>query len=327
MHARGCFFRHGLDFADLLRYEETDNLKQREAEMKICHYNNNQAGVIVGDSVYNIGDALIKAGLSRNGYTMLEIVDALANHPQAMQIAHDASRGAGSVPLSSVRLLAPISNPGSLWAAAANYRAHQEEMKTRMGNAGRESKSKDELMAEFFLKTTSSIIGPGDTIILPKISKLVDFECELCAVIGKRARKVTEDQALNYVFGYMMCWDISQRDPWGKGVHNTRNIRKGFDTFSALGPWIVTRDEIDEPQNLTIKVLQNGKEVMTAHTSDMICGLREHIRFLTSCLTLRPGDLITTGTPAGVSQLNDGDHLKGTIEKIGSMELRVKAEE
>jgi 2-keto-4-pentenoate hydratase/2-oxohepta-3-ene-1,7-dioic acid hydratase in catechol pathway len=182
-------------------------------------------------------------------------------------------------------------------------------------------------MAEFFLKTTSSIIGPGDTIILPKISKLVDFECELCAVIGKRARKVSEEQALDYVFGYTICWDISQRDPWGKGMQNTRNIRKGFDTFSALGPWIVTRDEIDEPQNLTIKVLQNGKEAMTAHTSDMICGLRDHIRFLTSCLTLRPGDLITTGTPAGVSKLNHGDRLHGTIEKIGSMELHVKAEE
>ena len=231
------------------------------------------------------------------------------------------------IPLNSVKLLAPITNPGSLWAAAANYRAHQKEMIERMGSADRVTKSKDELMAEFFLKTTSSIIGPGDTIILPKVSKLVDFECELCAVIGKRARKVTEEQALDYVFGYTICWDISQRDPWGKGVQNTRNIRKGFDTFSALGPWIVTRDEIDEPQNLTIKVLQNGKEAMTAHTSDMICGLRDHIRFLTSCLTLRPGDLITTGTPAGVSKLNDGDHLHGTIEKIGSMELRVKAEE
>ena len=295
--------------------------------MKICHYDNNQAGVIVDDKVYNIGDALIKAGLARNGYTMLEIIDALANHSQAMQIVRDASQGAGAIPLASVKLLAPITNPGSLWAAAANYRAHQKEMIERMGSADRVTKTKDELMAEFFLKTTSSIIGPGDTIILPKISKLVDFECELCAVIGKRARKVTEAQALDYVFGYTICWDISQLDPWGKGMQNTRNIRKGFDTFSALGPWVVTRDEIDEPQNLTIKVLQNGKETMTAHTSDMICGLRDHIRFLTNCLTLRPGDLITTGTPAGVSKLNDGDRLQGTIEKIGSMELHVKAEE
>jgi 2-keto-4-pentenoate hydratase/2-oxohepta-3-ene-1,7-dioic acid hydratase in catechol pathway len=295
--------------------------------MKICHYDNNQAGVIVADNVYNIGDPLMKAGLARNGYTMLEIIDALANNSKAMQIARDASQDGAGIPLNSVKLLAPITNPGSLWAAAANYRAHQKEMIERMGSADRVTKTKDELMAEFFLKTTSSIIGPGDTIILPKISKLVDFECELCAVIGKRARKVTEEQALDYVFGYTICWDISQRDPWGKGVQNTRNIRKGFDTFSALGPWIVTRDEIDEPQNLTIKVLQNGKEAMTAHTSDMICGLRDHIRFLTSCVTLRPGDLITTGTPAGVSKLNDGDHLHGTIEKIGSMELSVKAEE
>jgi 2-keto-4-pentenoate hydratase/2-oxohepta-3-ene-1,7-dioic acid hydratase in catechol pathway len=296
-------------------------------QMKLCHYNNNQAGVVVGDKVFNIGDALIKAGLARQGYTMSEIIDALANNPAAMQIARDASSGSGGLDLNSVKLLAPITNPGSLWAAAANYYAHRAEMVERMGSSNRQVVNKDDLMAEFFLKTTSSIIGPGDTIVLPKISKLVDFECELCAVIGKRARKVSEAQALDYVFGYTICWDISQRDPWGKGMHNTRNIRKGFDTFSALGPWIVTRDEIDEPQNLSIKVLQNGKEAMVAHTSDMICGLRDHIRFLTSCLTLRPGDLITTGTPAGVSKLHDGDRLHGTIEKIGSMELFVKDEE
>jgi 2-keto-4-pentenoate hydratase/2-oxohepta-3-ene-1,7-dioic acid hydratase in catechol pathway len=295
--------------------------------MKICHYNNRQAGVVVGDQVYNIGDALIKAGLARQGYTMLEIIDALVNNPAAMQIARDAAQGSGSLALSSVKLLAPITNPGSLWAAAANYRAHQKEMIERMGSDDRITKSKDELMAEFFLKTTSSIIGPGDTVILPKVSKLVDFECELCAVIGKPAKKVSEDQALDHVFGYMMCWDISQRDPWGKGVQNTRNIRKGFDTFTALGPWIVTKDEVGEPQDLSIKVLQNGKEAMVAHTSDMICGLRDHIRFLSGCLTLRTGDLITTGTPAGVSKLSHGDHLHGTLEKVGSMELHVKADD
>ncbi|HUF42423.1 MAG TPA: fumarylacetoacetate hydrolase family protein [Verrucomicrobiae bacterium] len=295
--------------------------------MKICHYNNNQAGVVAGEKVINIGDNLIKAGLARRGYTMLEIIDALVNNPAAMQIARDAATSSGGEDLKSVKLLAPITNPGSIWAAAANYYAHRAEMVERMGSADRPVIDKDDLMAEFFLKTTSSIIGPGDSIILPKISKLVDFECELCAVIGKPAKKVSEDRALDHVFGYMMCWDISQRDPWGKGKQNTRNIRKGFDTFTALGPWIVTRDEIDEPQNLSIKVLQNGKEAMTAHTSDMICGLREHIRFLSSCLTLRTADLITTGTPAGVSQLNPGDHLHGTLEKVGSMELYVKADE
>lgn len=294
--------------------------------MKICHYNSNQAGAIVGDKVYPIGEALVKAGHVRNGYTMQEVIEALANQPAAMQCARDAAKSGSAVPLASVKLLAPILNPGSLWAAAANYKAHQEEMLVKMGSSDRTQLSKDDLMAEFFLKPTSSIIGPGDTVVLPKVSKDVDFECELCAVIGKKARKVSEDKALDYVFGYTICWDLSQRDPWGRGRHNTRNIRKGFDTFTALGPWIVTKDEIDEPQNLTINVEQNGKPAMTAHTGDMICGIREHIRFLTSCLTLRPGDLITTGTPAGVKKLADGDTLKGTIEKIGSMDLKVAAE-
>jgi len=294
--------------------------------MKICHYNTNQAGAVVGEEVYPIGDALVKAGHVRSGYTMLEVIDALANKAAAMECARDAAQRGSAVPLDRVKLLAPIYNPGSLWAAAANYKAHQKEMDAKTGKPSRATHNKDALMAEFFLKPTSSIIGPGDTIVLPKISTDVDFECELCAVIGKRARNVKEEQALEYVFGYTICWDISQRDPWGRGIPNTRSIRKGFDTFTALGPWIVTKDEVGEPQDLSIYVEQNGKPAMTAHTSDMICGLREHIRFLTSCLTLRPGDLVTTGTPAGVKKLADGDHLQGRIEKIGAMELHVKAE-
>jgi 2-keto-4-pentenoate hydratase/2-oxohepta-3-ene-1,7-dioic acid hydratase in catechol pathway len=295
--------------------------------MKICHYNSNQAGVVEGEKVFPIGDALVKGGYVRDRYTMLEVIDALANQPAAMQCARGAVKTASPLLLSSVKLLAPILNPGSLWAAAANYKAHQEEMRVKTGGGNdRAELSKDDLMAEFFLKPSSSIIGPGDTVVLPKVSKDVDFECELCAVIGKKARNVSEAQALDYVFGYTICWDLSQRDPWGRGRNNTRNIRKGFDTFTALGPWIVTRDEIEEPQNLTINVEQNGRPAMTAHTGDMICGIREHIRFLSSCLTLRPGDLITTGTPAGVKKLADGDRLKGSIEKIGSMDLKVAAE-
>ena len=294
--------------------------------MKICHYNSNQAGAVVGDSVYPIGEALVKAGHLKNGYTMLEVIDALANRPAALPCARDCLKSGSPAALGSVKLLASILNPPSLWAAAANYKAHQQEMRGKMGSSDRSQLSKNDLMAEFFLKPTSSIIGPGDTVIIPKVSQDVDFECELCAVIGKRARHVTEEKALDYVFGYTICWDISQRDPWGRGRQNTRNIRKGFDTFTALGPWIVTGDEVGEPQNLSINVEQNGKPAMTAHTSDMICGIREHIRFLSSVLTLRPGDLITTGTPAGVKRLADGDHLKGSIEKIGAMELNVRAE-
>lgn len=294
--------------------------------MKLCHFAPGRAGVVEQDRVYPIGDALVKSGHLKDGHTMLEVIEELASLPAAMEVARQGVKSGPSVPLDSVKLLAPILNPPSIWAAAMNYRDHQAEMRQRVGATDKSHLAGDDLMAEFFLKPVSSIVGPGGPVILPRISKHVDFECELCAVIGKTARRVTEDQALDYVFGYTICWDFSQRNPWGIGRSNTRNIRKGFDTFTGLGPWIVTRDEIPDPQNLSIRVEQNGKQVMTAHTKDMICGLREHIRFLSGVLTLAPGVLITTGTPAGVSQLADGDHLKGAIEKIGEMEIDVRAE-
>ena len=294
--------------------------------MRLCHYNANEAGAVVGDRVYAIGEALTSAGHLRAGYTMLDVVQALDGDPAAMRCAQDALRGGRALPLRSVKLLAPILNPPSIWAAASNYRDHEAEMREKMGSYDRAHFSKDELMAEFFLKPTSSIVGPGGPLILPSISKDVDFECELCAVIGTSARRVTEERALDHVFGYTMLWDFSQRDPWGRGRNNTRNIRKGFDTFTGLGPWIVTRDEIEDPQDLAIRVEQNGKLEMSAHTGDMICTLREHIRFLSGVLTLRTGDLIATGTPAGVRKLSDGDRLKGSIDKIGEMEIEVRAE-
>jgi 2-keto-4-pentenoate hydratase/2-oxohepta-3-ene-1,7-dioic acid hydratase in catechol pathway len=293
--------------------------------VKICHYNEHEAGAVEGERVYPVGAALLAAGHLRQGYTMQEVIDRLANMPAAMQVARQALKGR-SLPLAQAKLRAPIENPPSLWAAAANYKDHQAEMKAASGGPDRSAFTKDDLMAEFFLKPSSSIIGPGGTIVLPRIAQHVDYECELCAVIGRKARHVSEAQALDYVFGYTLCWDISQREPWGRNRQNTRNIRKGFDTFTALGPWIVTRDELPEPQDTRIDVELNGRHVMTAHTKDMICGVRDHIRFLSAVLTLGPGDLITTGTPAGVAKLAPGDRLKGRIEGVGEMTLSVEAE-
>jgi 2-keto-4-pentenoate hydratase/2-oxohepta-3-ene-1,7-dioic acid hydratase in catechol pathway len=293
--------------------------------MKICSYDGGAPGLIEGDAIHPLGDALASAGAARAGATMAEVIDALANHPAA-GTALAAARKGKALPLASAKLRMPVDNPPAIWAAAANYRAHQAEMLERVGAYYRGDFPPDDLMAEVFLKPASALIGPGGTVILPKIAKHVDFECELCAVIGRAARKVSAENALDYVYGYTMCWDISIRDPWGKGRHNTRNIRKGFDTFCGLGPWIVTRDEIRDPQDLHISVEQNGKNVMQAHTKDMINGLRDLIRFLSGVTTLKPGTLLTTGTPAGVSKLAHGDRLKGTITGIGTMELDVVAE-
>lgn len=294
--------------------------------MKICTYDDRQAGAVVDDRVYPIGAAMEAAGILRPGHTMIQVIEALTENGDARPCINECIGSNNSVPLGQVTLRAPIDNPTSLWAAASNYMDHRKEMESRMGGGYRELPDKDDHMSQDFLKPVSSIIGPGETVILPKVSHDVDFECELCVVIGKTTRKVTEEDALDYVFGYTICWDISQRDPWGRGKQNTRNIRKGFDTFSPLGPWIVTKDEIPDPQDLSLSAWHNGRQVMTSHTSDMICGVRDHIRFLSSVVTLRPGDLITTGTPAGVHTLLNNDRLRGEIEKIGVMELNVRAE-
>ena len=238
--------------------------------MKLCRYNEGAVGLVEGNAIYPLGDALAATDVVRAGATMTEIIDALANHPAATAAGIAAARKGKSIALATATLRAPTINPPAIWAAAANYPAHQAEMKVRVNAYDRTQFSADDLMAEVFLKPVSSIVGPGGTVILPKIANHVDFECELCAVIGRTARKVTAENALDYVYGYTMCWDISIRDPWSKGRHNTRNIRKGFDTFTALGPWIVTRDELPEPQDVRIEVELNGRPSMTAHTSDMI---------------------------------------------------------
>ena len=167
---------------------------------------------------------MVRAGFLESNYTMLSVIEVLSNQPAALQQARELLEKGPSVPLASVKLQAPILNPPSIWAAASNYRAHHAEMQARGGRSDKANLTKDELMAEFFLKPSSSLIGPGGPVVLPPISRHVDFECELCAVIGKTARHVTEEQALDHVFGYTICWDFSQRDPWGQGRNSTRTL-------------------------------------------------------------------------------------------------------
>jgi 2-keto-4-pentenoate hydratase/2-oxohepta-3-ene-1,7-dioic acid hydratase in catechol pathway len=294
--------------------------------MKICLYNSQEVGVIVGERVYPIAAALFEAGDRSGNSTMVDVVERLGHDPAAAQRVRDLTNSGRSLPLTDIKLRAPIYDPPTIWAAALNYRQTSKERRAAVDPA-RIQAAKEDLMAEFFLKPRSSISGPGETIVLPKIAKDVSLDCELCAVIGKTARHVGEAQALDCVFGYTICLDISLQDPWGPGKPSTRMIRKGFNTFTPLGPWIVTRDEIDEPQNLAIRVEKNGALVLDGHTENMICSLREHIRFLSSVATLYPGDLISTGSPASVEHVKDGDQLRASIEKIGVMDLGVKQEE
>ncbi|MBZ5498103.1 MAG: fumarylacetoacetate hydrolase family protein [Acidobacteriia bacterium] len=209
-----------------------------------------------------------------------------------------------SLPLADVRLLAPCL-PGKIIGIGRNYAAHAREM----GNAPPEE---DPMI---FLKPPSAVISPGDAIVLPAVSRRVDHEAELGVVIGKAARNIPEDEdPLRYVLGYACVNDVSARDLQKKDVQFTRG--KGFDTFCPFGPWIET--ELD-PADVMVTGRVNGEIRQQARTGEMIFPVRRLIRFIAGIMTLLPGDLIATGTPAGVGPLAPGDVVEVEVEGIGTL--------
>ena len=178
-----------------------------------------------------------------------------------------------------------------------------------------------------FLKPPSALIGPDQTIILPRISKRVDHEVELAVIIGRRAKRVPAEEAMDYVLGYTILLDITARDlQWEakkKGLPWT--VAKGFDTFAPIGPRVVDRRELDI-SNLEIGLKVNGQLRQLGRTSEMVFKVPELIEYISSVMTLEPGDIIATGTPAGVGPLRHGDKVEAWIEGIGKVEFDVLAE-
>lgn len=222
--------------------------------------------------------------------------------------------------LDDVSLLAPIPVPGKILAIGLNYRAHVEE-------TGREV-SPHQI---WFNKQRTCITGPHDVIDKPVASDMVDYEGELVVVVGKRCRHVPAERAHEVIAGYMVGNDVSVRD-WQRRTP-TMQMGKSFDTHGPIGPWMVTADEIEDPQNLTIKTSVNGEERQSSNTSSMIHSIREQIEHLTTAFTLEPGDLIFTGTPEGVGAamdppqfLKDGDVVRIEISGVGAIENRVADE-
>jgi len=214
------------------------------------------------------------------------------------------------LPLDRVRLLAPVI-PGKIIGIGRNYGAHAREL----GNVPPE----EEPM--IFLKPPSAVISPGDPIVLPSASRRVDHEAELGVIIGKAARNLrADDDPLQYVLGYSCVNDVTARDLQKKDVQFTRG--KGFDTFCPFGPWIET--ELD-PGRVLVTCRVNGEVRQQAPTSDMLFSISTLIRFLAGIMTLFPGDLIATGTPAGVGPLAAGDMVEVEVEGIGILSNPVRA--
>jgi 2-keto-4-pentenoate hydratase/2-oxohepta-3-ene-1,7-dioic acid hydratase in catechol pathway len=229
--------------------------------------------------------------------------------------------GKEGIPLSKVELLAPLSNPPKIICLGLNYFDHAEEQ-------GREP-PKDPVI---FLKPRTSIAGPFEDIPVPfDYTTQVDYEVELAVVIGRKGKRIPEEEAMNYVFGYMVFNDLSARDIQFGDKQWTRG--KSLDKFAPMGPWITTRDEIRDPYSLRMRTLVNGEVMQDSSTAKMAIKIPRIISVLSKGMTLEPGDIIATGTPAGVGVfrnpqrfLKPGDIVKVEIENLGFLRNRIVAE-
>ena len=211
--------------------------------------------------------------------------------------------------IQNITILPPIL-PSKIICIGRNYAAHASEHGVEVPE-----------VPLIFLKPPTAVIGQGDTIILPPQSQQVEHEAELTVVIGKRGRWIFPDEAENYILGYTIANDVTARDLQRRDNQWTR--AKGFDTFCPIGPWIETDFN---PTDALITCYVNDNVRQMASTHDMVFNIPQLIAFISSVMTLEPGDLILTGTPAGVSPLTDGDQVRISIEGIGSLENNVKAE-
>lgn len=263
------------------------------------------------------------------------VCGALHNWPEVLNLlpglAESTAKAASSGAIAAIdnglaAVVEPLSLP-RIFAAASNYVKHAKEMGTVLTD-------KADSNPYMFIKASTSVIGPGQTVYIPPETQKPDWEVELAAVVGRSARRVGEDEALDYVAGYTIINDVSARDltrredfpfkfDWFQG--------KSFDTFAPLGPWIVPSALIGDPQTVKLGLSVNGEMMQDGTTAEMIFSVREQISYLSSLLTLRPGDVIATGTPTGVGAsrgmfLQPGDVMRATIENIGALENPVEAE-
>ena len=214
-----------------------------------------------------------------------------------------------------------VIKPANFFAIGLNYKAHAAETNSNT--------PKEPIV---FNKSPNCIVGPNDDIVIPKFSKSLDHEVEIAIVIGKKAKYVKEEEAQDYIIGYCICNDISERE-WQKDRGGQWVKGKSGDTFGPLGPYLVTKDEIRDPSNLNLTLDLNGKRRQTGNTSLMIFNFNFLISHISQFITLMPGDVITTGTPAGVGMgmtppdyLEDGDEMILKVDNLGEQKLKVVKE-
>jgi 2-keto-4-pentenoate hydratase/2-oxohepta-3-ene-1,7-dioic acid hydratase in catechol pathway len=287
--------------------------------MRLCRFHPNGFGLVEGSNVRDITAAL-PGVLPLAAYPFPRHDALIAGLDRVLASVKKLEKSSLEYVPSSLKLLSPVANPGKIIGAPVNYQKHLDEVR-----ADAEIHAGNAIAAihrvGLFLKATSALVGPSEGIALRHLDRRSDHEVELAVIIGKTANKIPAERALEHVAAYSIGLDITLRGP------EERSFRKSTDSYAVLGPWLVTADEIPDPNNLRLSLSVNGEVRQDSSTSRMIMSVKELIAYASAFYTLHPGDIIMTGTPEGVSAIQPGDTISATIEGIGSMEVRVRAAE
>jgi len=284
--------------------------------MKICRYDKDRLGIVQGDEVLDVSKALEAIPAQR--WPVAQGDPLILNFKRVLAAAKKLAPKAKKKPLSRVKLLAPVPNPSKIIGAPINYSEHIAESIKDPGIAqGRTNIQKGIGDWGLFLKANSSLIGFGEEIRLRWPDRRNDHEVELALVIGKRGNKIPREKALEYVCAYSIGLDMTVRGP------ELQCFRKSIDTYSVLGPWLVTADEIGDPNDLDLSIKVNGELRQNSNTKYLVYDVQRLIEFASAMYTLHPGDIIMTGTPAGVSPVKPGDLLHAYIEGVGESDIRI----
>jgi len=288
-----------------------------------------RAGLRVDEEIYDAAKATGKAAYA-------SVLGILADWRAARGVLEKAAAKPKGAPIKKAKLLAPLLYPGAIFCAGANYTDHMAEMARAQNRpAGPTMKEMGEKPWHFIKTSAGSVVGPGATVKLPKYSQAVDWEVELVAVIGRTAKDVPVEKALDYVAGYTIANDLSARDVMKRDKLPPEApfkfdwvSQKCFDGSCPLGPWIVPASQIGDPQRLALKLWVGEELMQDSNTERMIFSTAEQIAMLASRVTLNPGDIVLTGTPAGVGMprgrfLRPGETVRLAIEKIGELVHRV----
>jgi 2-keto-4-pentenoate hydratase/2-oxohepta-3-ene-1,7-dioic acid hydratase in catechol pathway len=271
--------------------------------MKLCRFDQDRLGVVLGDEVADVTEVLqslpVPGALASRGDPVIAGLESL--RPDIARVLDRAPRR----PLQGVRLEAPVARPARVIGVRVNY-------------AQSAGTSEPAATPEFFVKSSASLAGAADGIELRFPDRRCDHEVELVVVIGRRADRVPEASACEHVAGYCIGLDITLRGS------EERGLRKSLDSFTLIGPWLVTADEVEDAGSLGIELEVNGETRQHGNTREMRHGIEKLIACASEYFPLLPGDLIMTGTPAGVGPLAAGDELRCSIERIGSMVTRVR---